>query len=143
MPEYKFLCQKLNYQTTRVPVKMQSSALILGSVFSFPFLLLLYYLSYLLRTSDAFGIDMNFKGNYHLAVSSKVYRNLQQYLFECFVFGAENIFASKSQSVPSKRIFYKKGQIVTERRNGINPSKLRRLTCLKGNLSLRTLILFA
>lgn len=55
---------------------MQSNALILGSVFSFPFLLLLYYLSYLLRTSDAFGIDMNFKGNY-LAVSSKVYRNLQ------------------------------------------------------------------
>ncbi|XP_073341911.1 E3 SUMO-protein ligase ZBED1-like [Pagrus major] len=37
-------------------------------------------------------------------------------------------------SVPSERIFSKRGQIITERRNRINPSKLRHLVFLNANL---------
>ncbi|KAI4818229.1 hypothetical protein KUCAC02_011581 [Chaenocephalus aceratus] len=37
-------------------------------------------------------------------------------------------------SVPSERIFSKTGQIITERRNRINPSKLRHLVFLNANL---------
>ncbi|KAK1893683.1 Zinc finger BED domain containing protein 1 [Dissostichus eleginoides] len=37
-------------------------------------------------------------------------------------------------SVPSERIFSKTGQIITERRNRINPSKLRHLVFLRANL---------
>ncbi|XP_077148974.1 E3 SUMO-protein ligase ZBED1-like [Ranitomeya variabilis] len=38
-------------------------------------------------------------------------------------------------SVPSERIFSKTGQIITERRNWISPSKLRHLVFLNANLS--------
>ncbi|XP_051778436.1 E3 SUMO-protein ligase ZBED1-like [Erpetoichthys calabaricus] len=37
-------------------------------------------------------------------------------------------------SVPSERIFSKTGQIITDRRNSINPSKLRHLVFLNANL---------
>lgn len=37
-------------------------------------------------------------------------------------------------SVPSERIFSKTGQILTERRNWISPSKLRHMTFLNANL---------
>lgn len=62
--------------------------------FSFPFLLLLYYLSCLLRTSGVFGVDVNFKGNYRLVASSKVYRN--NIHLSVFFFRAWHILASKT-----------------------------------------------
>lgn len=62
-----------NSDTCKNPVKCSSWF----GLFSFPFLLLLYYLSCLLRTSGVFGIDVNFEENYRLVASSKVYRNLE------------------------------------------------------------------
>lgn len=39
-----------------------------------------------------------------------------------------------SMSVPSERVFSKSGQIVSERRNRLNPSKIRHLVFLNANL---------